>query len=358
MDTGVIDHPVVLVSNNEQTRKVDRQALKLLGYVNITVLAAGAAAVEYIAGQRPALVVACGEVDGMDGCEFVRQVRRAGRKMPPVVVLTSENREQHVLDAIAAGCSGYVLRPYTLSTIGKHLEQAGGQSEFLDIEQEQLGVAQELLEAGDFDAALEEYDEVISATDEAQRYFNQGIKALGNKKYGQAIIAFNKALKICELFAEAFQGMAEAYKGKGDLGKYEANLKRAADIFAQQDRFEETKLIFADILKMHSSAINPYNSLGVALRQKGDLAGAIQAYKQAIALTPDDENIYFNIAKACFTFGQREKAKKYIREALDLNPEFHEARRLLAVLQGKAAPTPEPETDRSHGSAWKTVIDE
>lgn len=356
--SSFIDEPVILVSSSEQTRKLDRQALKLLGYLNVTVLTSGAAAVENIVAQRPALVVTCGDMDDMDGGTFLNQVRKTGKNRPPVVVLTSENREQHVLDAIAAGCSGYVLRPYTLSTIGKHLEQAASQGEFLEIEQEQLGIAQSLLEAGDFDAAIEEYDEVISATDEAQRYFNQGIKALGNKKYGQAIIAFNKALKICELFAEAFKGMAEAYKGKGDFGKYEENLKRAAEIFAQQDRFEETKLIFADILKMHSSAINPYNSLGVALRQKGDFPGAIQAYKQAIALTPDDENIYFNIAKAYFSSGHKDKAKRYIKEALELNPEFHEARRLLAVLQGKDAPTAECVSDRSHGSAWQTVIDE
>jgi len=359
MQCVVMTDEVTLVCKNELIRKVDRQALKLLGYMKVTVLAEGAAAVEHIVAHRPSLVVTSGDMDDMDACELTRQLRRAGSNMPPVVVLTSENREQDVLDAITAGCGGYVLRPYNLGTIRKHLEQARSLAEFTEIELEQLGVAQGLLEAGDFNAALEEYEEVLTATDEAQRYFNQGIKALGNKKYGQAIIAFNKALRLSELYGEAYKGMAEAYKGKGDMGQYEKNLNLAAEIFAQQDRFDETKQIFADILKIQSEAINPYNSLGVTLRKKGDFTGSIQAYKQALALTPEDENIHYNIAKACYTAGQEDKAKKYIEEALNLNPEFMEARRLLAAITGKKVQAAPPAASaRAQCSAWKTVIDE
>jgi tetratricopeptide (TPR) repeat protein len=361
MDECFSEEPVALVSNQELSRKMDRQALRLLGYPNVTALSSSSAAVDFIVKLCPVLVVAGGPLDDMDCIAFLRALKASRKQNPPVVVVTQENREQYVLDAIVAGCSGYVLRPYTMETFGKHIENAIALKSFLEIEQEQLLVAQELLDAGDHDAAIAEFDEVLESGDEAQRYFNQGIKALGQKKYGQAIIAFNKALKLSELFAEAYKGMAEAYRGKGDLSKYEENLKRAAEIFAQQDRFEETKLIFADILKVHSSAINPYNSLGVALRKRGDLHGAINAYKQAIALTPNDENVYFNIAKACYTAGQPARAKKYAAEALRLNPGFCEAQRLISVLQGRphaAAQADEcPAPSRDNG-AWNTELDQ
>lgn len=359
MEKAVIKGTVALVSQNELTRKVDRRALKLLGCSDVVVLPSGARAVEYIPGKNPSLVLASGDTEDMDSYELLYNLRKAGRNLPPVVLVTSENHEQAVIDAIVAGCSGYVLRPYTLGTFRRHIEQARSIGKFLEIEVEQLGLAKQLLDDGEFDEAIAEYGEVLGTDDEAQQYFNKGIEALVKKQYGKAIIAFKRALKICELFAEAYKGMAEAYKGKGEMDKYEENLKRAAEIFAQQDRFEETKKTFAEILKIHTTAMNPYNTLGVTLRKHGDYTGAINAYMQGIALTPLDENIHYNIAKAYHASGNDDLAYKAIVEALDLNPNFLEARRLKSIITGEAIPRDLPrDISEPYTSPWKTVLDD
>ena len=86
---------------------------------------------------------------------------------------------------------------------------------------------------------------------------------------------------------------------------------------------------------MESEAPNPFNSLGVQLRRKGDHAGAVKAYKRALELTPDDENVYFNLAKAFVFTNNKESAETNLRKALSLNGEFDEARAMFEKLTGQ-----------------------
>ena len=154
-------------------------------------------------------------------------------------------------------------------------------------------------------------------------------------KYGKAIVSYKKALKINDLFAEAYKGLADAYKGKGNIEACKKFLKKAADVHAQFDRLEETKTLFIEILKYESDTPNPFNSLGVTLRKQGDYPGAIHAYRQALELTPNDENIYFNMAKALYFMGKIEAASKEVNMALKMNPEFMEANKLYQRIHGK-----------------------
>ena len=63
-----------------------------------------------------------------------------------------------------------------------------------------------------------------------------GCRCLTRQKYGQAIIAFKKAININDLFAEAYKGLADAYKGKGEIEECKRYLQKAAEIHAQFNR--------------------------------------------------------------------------------------------------------------------------
>jgi Flp pilus assembly protein TadD len=92
------------------------------------------------------------------------------------------------------------------------------------------------------------------------------------------------------------------------------------------------------VLKYDATAPNPFNTLGVRLRKSGDLAGALHAYRQAIELTPDDENIYFNMSKAHYFMGNIVEAKVSVDEAMQRNPAFAEGRKLYRKLFEKDYP--------------------
>jgi len=276
----------------------------------------------------------------MDGIACLRAIAR-DREMGvrALVMVTSESKQDYVMNAVSAGCSGYVIRPYSLETLEKHIRAAWNSLCAGEIEEEMLQSAKEALWRQDYDSAISEFEEMVSEENEALKYFNLGMDYLRAAKFGKAIISFNKAVALNELHAEAHRGLAYAHKGKGDDGAYQEHLRRAADLFALQDKLTELKEVFGEILREDPEAVNPYNTLGVRLRRSGDYLGALHAYNQALMVTPEDENLHYNIAKAYIYSGEQRKALAHLSQALAIRPEFveaaHLARRLEAGEEGE-----------------------
>ncbi len=338
---------VLLVGADERHLRWDHKNLKPFKPSEVLLFEKGADAMEHLRREGADIVLCDGSMRDMDATEFLTMVKkRLKEKSVPVVMVTAENRREKVLDAISAGCAGYILRPYSTQTFERHLRMAVEMESFHEIDRIQVEEAKELVAMSNFEDAIEAFEEIVSEQDESLRYFDMGCDYLVQAKYGKAIIAFNRAIKINELFAEAYKGLADAYKGKGDSAKYQENLQKAMDIHARFDRFEETKKLFVEAIKCDSDAPNPFNTLGVGLRKQGDYQGALHAYRKAMQLTPDDENIYYNMAKAYFLAGMKEEALSSASKACAMNPLFAEGRSLFARISGRewtgAAPPAAP----------------
>lgn len=326
---------VVVVTDVEVHARRDTETIKNFAPEYVKTFSSGTEAVDYIGQNNVDLILCDSTASDMQGVKFCQIVRKNTHNPPPVIMVTLENRKDHVLDAIAAGCAGYVLRPYSIATMERYLVLAKQLDNYPEIEELELQEAKEMVSRGEFDEAIEAFEELISYQDEAQRYYDMGCNYLVQHKYGKAIVSFKKAVKINDLFGEAYKGLADAYKGKGDDEATKHYLQKAADVYAQFDKLEETKAIFIEILKYDSETPNPYNSLGVRLRRQGDYPGALHAYKQALELTPNDENIYFNMAKAYYFMGHKEDAGKNVAIALKMCNDFPEAAKLFQRVYGK-----------------------
>ncbi len=334
---------VVIVTRNEENARRDRRSLAAFRPRRVEQFASGEKALAFLAANRVDMVLLDNQLDDMEGTQFLRATRRDLRlKDVPVVLVTSQSQRDKVLDAIAVGCAGYILRPYSEETFTKHVLRGCQVERVTEIERQQIEDAREMVAMGNFDDAIEAFEEIISEQNMAQKYYDMGCRCLIRQKYGQAIIAFKKAIKINDLFAEAYKGLADAYKGKGELEDFKRYLQKAAEIHAQFNRMEETKELFIEILKYDPNTPNPFNSLGVKLRKSGDLAGALHAYRQALSLTPQDENIHFNMSKAYYFMGNTEKARECVEKALDISPGFEEGRRLYRKLAGREFPRTAP----------------
>ncbi|QGY40991.1 DUF3808 domain-containing protein [Pseudodesulfovibrio cashew] len=327
---------VMIVSGVDVHAKRDQANINMFGAKHVHVFSEGASAVDHLCDNRIDLVLCDSDLGDMSGIKFAQIVRKnmSGRPLP-IIMITLENRKDYVLDSIAAGCIGYILRPYSMDTFEKYLILANQLDSYPEIEEMELQEAKDMVERGDFDEAIEAFEELISYQDEAQKYYDMGCQFMFQGKYGKAIVAFKKAVKINDLFAEAYKGLADAYKGKGNMEEFKKFLRKAAEVHAQFDRLEEAKSLFIEILKYDSETPNPFNTLGVNLRKQGDYPGAIHAYSQALELTPNDENIYFNMAKAHFFMGRLEEASKEVTMSLRMNPAFLEANKLFQRIHGK-----------------------
>lgn len=75
----------------------------------------------------------------------------------------------------------------------------------------------------------------------------------------------------------------------------------------------------------------------------GDLAGAAQAYRQAIAQTPNDEDLHFNLGIAYVRMGDMTNAEAEYRQALKLLPDYPEVHNNLGTLLMRAGRLTEAE---------------
>ncbi len=58
----------------------------------------------------------------MDGLEFVRQLSSMeSAKGIPVVMITTEGSEAHVVQALSAGARGYIRKPFTPDQVKEHV---------------------------------------------------------------------------------------------------------------------------------------------------------------------------------------------------------------------------------------------
>jgi DNA-binding NarL/FixJ family response regulator len=121
-------HNVLLVEDDEHTR--ERLARVIEGHPQLALLAAVdccEAARRILAVQHPrVLLTDLGLPDG-NGIELIREVQ-ASRLPTEVMVITVFGDEQHVISAIEAGASGYLLKDGGADYIGQSIMQmlAGG----------------------------------------------------------------------------------------------------------------------------------------------------------------------------------------------------------------------------------------
>ncbi|WP_461210025.1 tetratricopeptide repeat protein [Desulfocurvus sp. DL9XJH121] len=356
MQDTALYNTICLISGVEDHLRRDKFNLSRIRAGNIKAYSTGHDALEYLEKASVDCILLDTELLDMDGFELLRALRQTPlHRKTPIIMVTVANKKDSVLDAVDAGCTGYVLRPYSEETLKRHLVMAKQLERFSEIEEEQLRQAQDMVEQGDFDDAIEEFEEILTVQDEARKYYDMGCDYLLRQKYGKAIIAFNKALKINDLYAEAYQGLAKAYKGKGNIQKYANYLQKAAEVHAQFDRMDQAKTLFIEVLKHDNQAPNPYNTWGVQLRRQGDYPGAVQAYNRALELTPKDENIHFNLSKAYFFMGDRKKAESALKKALRTNGDFPEALKFFSEVTGEPWPGPVKPKDETAAPAMSVI---
>lgn len=127
---------------------------------------------------------------------------------------------------------------------------------------------------------------------------------------------FNSALDFDETNVRANFGLGLTYMERGDAAK-------AADIF---ERVVGLDAAFAPEHK------HLFNEFGINLRKSKLLDQAVDYYARALEITQNDENLYYNIGRAYFERGDVAEAIKNLRKALEIYPDFEEAKRFLEYI--------------------------
>lgn len=114
----------LIVDDSSVMRKIVARALQQGGLNLSEVLEAGngAEALEVVRNQKLDLVLSDINMPVMDGLEFVRQLQTVeNAKGVPVVMITTEGSESHVMQAISCGARGYIRKPFTPEQMKQHV---------------------------------------------------------------------------------------------------------------------------------------------------------------------------------------------------------------------------------------------
>ena len=112
-----MNRTILLVDDSDTVRRMLRWVLSPLG-VRLIEAANGALALEALDREIVHLVVADLNMPVMDGIELVRQLRaNPARVALPVLMLTTEQRDQDVTAVLKAGANLYLPKPSTPALI-------------------------------------------------------------------------------------------------------------------------------------------------------------------------------------------------------------------------------------------------
>ena len=107
---------VLIVDDSSVMRKIVGRSLRQAGLEILDILEAsnGTEALSIARENSLDLILSDINMPLMDGLEFVRQLRsiEAAQNIP-VVMITTEAGEGHVVQALSSGASGYIRKPFT-----------------------------------------------------------------------------------------------------------------------------------------------------------------------------------------------------------------------------------------------------
>ncbi|MDY7000731.1 MAG: hypothetical protein SVS15_02985, partial [Thermodesulfobacteriota bacterium] len=195
--------------------------------------------------------------------------------------------------------AGYLLRPYSLNSFLYQLRNVRRDMDFKAAAKAMLEKARQDAAHGRLDKATQGFERVAQTNGDALRHYEKGRLHLAGKHYDKAIAAFQKAVTLYSLFAEAYVGLAEAWQGKGRPDKHEKYMQKAAEAYVRLNKFYKAREVFVDVLQTSAETENPFLKLGFNLVRQGDFPGAARAYAQAEKFNKD-VNAYASLARACY----------------------------------------------------------
>jgi two-component system chemotaxis response regulator CheY len=112
----------LVVDDFSTMRRIVRNLLKELGYINADEAEDGAVALQRLKGGGFDFVVTDWNMPNMDGLQLLQAVRADPTlKHLPVLMITAEAKRENIIAAAQAGASGYIVKPFTAATLGEKL---------------------------------------------------------------------------------------------------------------------------------------------------------------------------------------------------------------------------------------------
>ena len=121
---GIENTRFLVVDDFSTMRRIVRNLLKELGFLNVQEAEGGVDALVKLRADEFDFVVSDWNMPNMTGIDLLREIRADAKlKHLPVLMVTAEAKKENIIAAAQAGASGYVVKPFTAATLDEKLKK-------------------------------------------------------------------------------------------------------------------------------------------------------------------------------------------------------------------------------------------
>lgn len=122
-----LDKKILIADDFAGMRMVIRSILKNIGFTNINEADGGKAVLRLLRKQKYDLILCDWNMPDMPGVEVLRKIRSDDElKDMPFIMITAEAQKENILEALEAGVSSYIVKPFAAETVSKKINEIFG----------------------------------------------------------------------------------------------------------------------------------------------------------------------------------------------------------------------------------------
>ncbi|HBR57272.1 MAG TPA: hypothetical protein DEA22_07365 [Blastocatellia bacterium] len=208
------------------------------------------------------------------------------------------------------------------------------------------------LDAGDKSSVEREYVRFL-AFNPLHGHHLRGHFYFNEKRYSDAAADFTECYKLDKVFGDCLLDRAQTYSSAKNydlaLADIEAsiNMKQSvnranmikADVYLDQKRYADSLAICDDLIKNNVAGFSPRTRRANVFREQGEFAKAQAEYETAIASGEQYGYTYYNRALLLIKMNKRPEAIADLEKALEISPNYDEAKRDLEKLKSSTPVT-------------------
>ncbi|MDH4228407.1 MAG: chemotaxis response regulator CheY [Nitrospirota bacterium] len=108
----------LVVDDFSTMRRIVRNILKQIGYTDVEEAENGKDALDKLKASHYDFIISDWNMPTMTGLELLKAVREdSGLKGTPFLMVTAESKQENVVEAIQAGVSNYIVKPFTADVL-------------------------------------------------------------------------------------------------------------------------------------------------------------------------------------------------------------------------------------------------
>jgi len=118
------DIKVLVVDDFSTMRRIVKNILRQLGFNNIVEADDGTTGLGVLQKEKIDLIISDWNMPKMTGLDLLKAVKSDDAlKDIPFLMVTAEAQQENIIEAVKAGVSNYIVKPFTAETLGKKIEQ-------------------------------------------------------------------------------------------------------------------------------------------------------------------------------------------------------------------------------------------